>query len=191
MAFGTAGIWGSSPWLSPAWCLRNGFGEKIFNVRSLSPSKRGRAVPLRCPQATNLGECLGEAPGPVPSTGTRPRGAHRRPCRKESTELPKTLQRRAWMASSMAWMNHENENSPGSTAAFWGVQHPFGHSRTPNTKASKDPNPIFVQERSTAAEPREYSEGFVLPEQRGDTKGQGGLGRAWIFFFEKAPEIKL
>lgn len=89
VAFGTAGIWGSSPRLSPAWCLRNGFGEKICNVRSFSPSKRGRAVPLRCPircpQATNLGVCLGEAPGPVPSAGTRPRGAHRRHCRKEST----------------------------------------------------------------------------------------------------------
>lgn len=130
VAFGTAGIWGSSPRLSPAWCLRNGFGEKIFNVRSLSPSKRGRAVPLRCPQATNLGVCLGVAPGPVPSTGTRPRGAHRRHCRKESTELPKTLQHRAWMASSMAWMNHENETSPGSTAAFWGAQHPFGERST-------------------------------------------------------------
>lgn len=81
---------GSSPRLSPAWRLRNGFGEKIFHVRSLSLSKRGCAVPLRCPircpHAANLGVCMGEAPGPVPSTGTRPGGARRRRCMKESTE---------------------------------------------------------------------------------------------------------
>lgn len=76
----------------------------------------------------------------------------------------------------------------GEPSTLLGSAAPFRSQPNPQHKVIEGSQPHLRAGTQHCRGPREYSEGFVLPEQRGDTKGQGGLGRAWIFFFLRKPQ---